>query len=119
MTQKFPILAREGWPHILIVLAAAVLVHSFAGGWWALPLWLLLAGGGLLLVAIFAAWAKFGRATLPFTSLLATPFYVLWKVPIYVAYFVRRQQAWVRTERDRPAVPPPAEQIPAPPEKTV
>jgi phosphatidylserine decarboxylase len=41
MTQKFPILAREGWPHILIVLAAAVLVHSFAGGWWALPLWVI------------------------------------------------------------------------------
>src|SRR6185436_19034256 len=41
MTQKFPILAREGWPHILIAIAAAAVVHYFVGSWWALPLWII------------------------------------------------------------------------------
>ncbi len=37
------ILAREGWPHVAIVGTAAVVVQMAAGGFWALPLWLLLA----------------------------------------------------------------------------
>ncbi|HKQ30620.1 MAG TPA: phosphatidylserine decarboxylase, partial [Burkholderiales bacterium] len=40
MTQGHPILAREGWLHVAIAIAAAVLVQYFAG-WWALPLWLI------------------------------------------------------------------------------
>ncbi len=37
---KHPLLAREGWAHIGIALAAAIGVHALAGGWWAAPLWL-------------------------------------------------------------------------------
>jgi hypothetical protein len=33
-------------------------------------------------------------------ALLATPLYILSKLPIYVAFLVKRQQQWVRTERD-------------------
>jgi phosphatidylserine decarboxylase len=38
-----PIIAREGWPFIGASLLAALLVHWFAGLWWALPVWLLVA----------------------------------------------------------------------------
>ena len=38
-----PIIAREGWPFIAASLAAAVAVHWLAGGWWAAPLWLVVA----------------------------------------------------------------------------
>jgi phosphatidylserine decarboxylase len=38
---KYPILAREGWVHIVVVIAAAALVHYLAGPWWALPLWVI------------------------------------------------------------------------------
>ena len=36
-----PIIAREGWPFLLIAFAAAVLVGIFAGWWWSVPVWLL------------------------------------------------------------------------------
>jgi len=38
-----PIIAREGWPFIAASVVAAGLVHWLAGGWWALPLWLVAA----------------------------------------------------------------------------
>jgi phosphatidylserine decarboxylase len=37
---SYPILAREGWVHTVIAIGAAAIVHYFAGGWWAAPLWL-------------------------------------------------------------------------------
>ena len=36
-----PLLAREGWPFVAAVLAAALVVTWFFG-WWSLPLWLVL-----------------------------------------------------------------------------
>jgi cellulose synthase/poly-beta-1,6-N-acetylglucosamine synthase-like glycosyltransferase len=65
-----------------------------------LPLQMLGVGGVLLLTAIATAWAKFGRKDLPATTLLAVPFYLLWKIPLYFAFLVRPQTKWVRTERD-------------------
>ncbi len=41
MTERQPILAREGWVHIGVAVGAAVLVQWLAGWVWALPLWLL------------------------------------------------------------------------------
>ena len=38
-----PIIAREGWPFIAASVAAALAVHWLAGGWWAAPLWLVVA----------------------------------------------------------------------------
>ncbi len=40
---KHPLLAREGWPHILIAGVLAVAVHFYAGGWVAIPFWIALA----------------------------------------------------------------------------
>jgi phosphatidylserine decarboxylase len=38
-----PIIAREGWPFIAASVAAAAAVHWLAGGWWAAPLWAIVA----------------------------------------------------------------------------
>lgn len=38
-----PYIAREGWPFIAASVAAAGITHWLAGGWWALPLWLIVA----------------------------------------------------------------------------
>lgn len=36
----YPVLAREGWMHVLIVVVLAALVHAWAGLLWAAPFWL-------------------------------------------------------------------------------
>jgi phosphatidylserine decarboxylase len=43
MTQdKHPLIAREGWPHIAVVLAVAIVAQYFGGFLAALPAWLIL-----------------------------------------------------------------------------
>ena len=56
--------------------------------------------GVFLLSGVFLAWFKFGRADLGFTNLLAIPFYILSKIPIYLKFLVKPQSRWLRTERD-------------------
>ncbi len=52
-------------------------------------------GGGTVL-----GWLRHGRAVVGARALLSVPGYVLWKIPLYVAFLVRRKQkAWERTER--------------------
>lgn len=83
----------------LTVTLLSVLAGFFTQFW--LPTALMLLEGGIILTAILAAWGKFGRADLPASTLLAVPFYVLWKIPLYVAFLVKPQTQWIRTERDR------------------
>ena len=39
---KYPLLAREGWTHVLIAAVAALVVQYYGGIFWALPLWVAL-----------------------------------------------------------------------------
>ena len=41
MSYPHPIIAREGWPFVAGSIAAAIVVHVWAGFWWAVPLWLI------------------------------------------------------------------------------
>ncbi|MEN9869737.1 MAG: hypothetical protein RLZZ171_720, partial [Cyanobacteriota bacterium] len=58
--------------------------------------------GGLLLTGVLLAWIKFGRADLPLKNLIAIPFYILGKIPIYLNFLVKPQSRWLKTERDLP-----------------
>lgn len=81
-----------------ITIGAALLMGMLAESW---TIAMILGLQGLLLIiSIIGAWAKFGRADLPAKTLLAIPFYILWKIPIYLAFLVRPQTKWIRTERD-------------------
>lgn len=87
---------------LLIVLQALLLIGSVI--WWQLggsflPAAILLIGGIAAALTIIAAWLKFGRALLSPKILILLPFYVLWKVPIYLKLLFAPQRSWVRTER--------------------
>jgi cellulose synthase/poly-beta-1,6-N-acetylglucosamine synthase-like glycosyltransferase len=49
--------------------------------------------------SILLAWAVRGRDLVRLTELLAVPWYIVAKVPIYLRFIVRRQKDWVRTDR--------------------
>ena len=82
-----------GWCGVAAVVAALTLADSW------LPAGLLLVGGAVAAVAGLFAWAAFGRAVLPPAALLAAPVYAVGKLPMYLAFLVRPQRAWVRTPR--------------------
>jgi len=80
------------------VTGSAVFAATLGASW--VPTIILVLEGLLIFISIVGAWAKFGRADLPMLTLLAVPFYVLWKIPLYFSFLLRRQTKWVRTERD-------------------
>jgi cellulose synthase/poly-beta-1,6-N-acetylglucosamine synthase-like glycosyltransferase len=78
-----------------LVALGAVALGASAG-----PLLLCLTGGALILIAVLSAWWRFGRHLLPARTLAAVPFYVLWKMPLYLGFFLRgRHGRWERTSR--------------------
>ena len=55
---------------------------------------------GLLMSAVLLAWHGWGRQLISIVDLLTIPFYVLAKIPLYLKFCIRRQKAWVRTDRN-------------------
>ncbi|MEO1673296.1 MAG: glycosyltransferase family 2 protein [Cyanobacteria bacterium J06631_2] len=66
------------------------------------PAFVITIAGAFLLSGVFLAWVKFGRTDLPLGNLIAIPFYILSKIPIYLKFLVKPQSRWLKTERDLP-----------------
>jgi len=64
------------------------------------PFFILMLGGLFIVSSILLSWAKFARNEIPLSTLLTVPFYIIWKIPIYLSFLLRREQKWVRTERN-------------------
>lgn len=91
-------------PLAALVLLLGVLLASCATLW--------LAGGSfwpfavaglsmtLLTAGVLVAWAGHARHLISGGELLALPWYVIRKIPLYVQLFTRRQVEWVRTKRN-------------------
>lgn len=90
-------------PLSLLALGGALLWALCAGAWWigasAAPWLIATLALGSLAGAVFCAWHRHGRARLKARTLLAAPFYAVRKLPLYLAFWTRREQEWVRTER--------------------
>lgn len=82
----------------IAVMGGALLAGALGVSW--IPAIVLAIEGLLIFLSIVGAWAKFGRTDLPVLTLLAVPSYVLWKIPLYLAFLVRPQTKWIRTARD-------------------
>lgn len=85
---------------LYVVIAIAITLFYCVYSIWQ-PFVFIALSGLLLLGAILTAWIGFGRQELPIQRLLLAPIYLIWKIPIYINFFVQPQKEWVRTERDR------------------
>ena len=93
---------------VLLLLTAGVMacIAPVTAVTW-FPAIALLAAAVAVIGCVLLVWLKYGRQTLPASSLSAVASYVLWKVPMYVAFVFRPEKKWVRTERTTSASPLP------------
>ncbi len=91
-------------PLALLVLSLGIIVALAAVSWLddgpVVPLVISCSAMGSLAAAVIAGWTVFCRQQVPLVALLAAPLYIAAKLPIYLAFLVKRQQQWVRTGRD-------------------
>ncbi len=92
-------------PPLALLVMGLVIFSAIAAVPWlddgsALPLLISCSATTALGAAVIAGWASFCRQQVPLVALLAAPLYIAAKLPIYLAFLVKRQQQWVRTERD-------------------
>ncbi len=91
-------------PLASLVLALAAVTAVDAVGWFggagAAATGIAAVAWGMLFAGVLGAWFREGRKVVSVTDLLALPFYVFGKIPVYVRLFTKRQVDWVRTRRD-------------------
>lgn len=83
------------WLGVMMLL---ILLAGLTGQW--LPGIVLGCIGLLMGIAILMSWYRFGRHQIPGKALLTAPLYILWKIPLYIAFIVKPESQWVRTQRD-------------------
>ena len=86
------------WLAMAVITGSAAIFTSVA----LLPAIIIGVAGIFLFGGVLLAWVKFGRFDLPLKNLLAIPFYVLSKIPIYLKFLIKPQSRWLKTERDLP-----------------
>ena len=79
---------------LLLSMALAWLTHSTALAWTEGTLTLLFAG------AVLQARRAYGQDLVSLAELATVPAYIARKLPMYARFLTKRQQRWVRTERD-------------------
>lgn len=85
---------------LLVTTALSVSAAWFAYSGATLPLWLAAVALSMSATAVLLAWNSQGRKVISLRDLACAPLYVLWKIPLYLKFLVKRQGAWVRTRRD-------------------
>lgn len=92
---------------LYLLTLSALLAVTVAGAWFwpGLQAAALLAASGALALglAVGLAWRTWGRRLLGPRELLALPVYALWKIPVYLGYFLGERPGWTRTRREREA----------------
>lgn len=80
------------------VMAILIGLAGLTGQW--LPVMILGSIGVLMGIAISMSWYRFGRHQISGKVLLTAPLYILWKIPVYIAFIIKPESQWVRTQRD-------------------
>ena len=53
-----------------------------------------------LMLLLGLTWLRFGREQISGARLLLIPFYIAWKLPIYIGALLQPERRWIRTDRD-------------------
>ena len=85
---------------VVALVALAALACLSAAGASLLPLTALAMALALAVVSIALAWLAGGHRYLSARALALLPFYLIWKIPIYLRFVTARQLGWNRTPRD-------------------
>jgi cellulose synthase/poly-beta-1,6-N-acetylglucosamine synthase-like glycosyltransferase len=86
----------------VLTLGSALVLASLAALFWppfVAAASVLLIAALAVLTAVGLAWWRYGRRLLSAVELLTTPLYAVWKLPVYLAYALKRRSGWVRTKR--------------------
>lgn len=94
----------------LLIPPLSLLVMIVAGAWAFGVMWGLVFGYWgyastsfwylmVLMISIVAIWLAHGRHIVSSKQMLHIPVYILSKIMVYVAYMVRKQTKWIRTDR--------------------
>lgn len=91
-------------PPLALLVVVIALAAVIGGGAWALgagpwPMMISALMLAALLVAVALSHLRFVREMIPLSALAAAPMYVLWKLPLWLKFLVKRQTRWQRTER--------------------
>jgi hypothetical protein len=62
--------------------------------------WVAISGFCALSLSVIIGWLFYGRNLLSVRELLTTPLYALWKLPVYIAFFMKKRSVWKRTDRN-------------------
>jgi hypothetical protein len=71
-----------------------------------LPAEAILTAGTVFLITLLAAWTRFAGLRTTLRALVMAPAYVLWKGPLYIAWFRNREKSWRKTSREAEPAPP-------------
>ena len=82
---------------LIVMLSIAMLLAFFTANF--IPFVLMMLLTAVFAIAALIAWYKFGQEIVAFKVLSGIPFYILRKIPLYVAFLLKRQRDWVKTER--------------------
>ena len=85
-----------------IVIMGTVLLATIFTSISFVPVIIVGIAGVFLISGLLCAWIKFGRSDISLKNLVAIPFYILGKIPIYLKFLVKPQSRWLKTERDLP-----------------
>ena len=81
-----------------ITTVLAIILGILSGAW--MPTFVFGLVGLLIFTSIVGSWFKYGRKTISGLVLLSIPFYILWKIPLYIAFLIKPQKLWIKTKRD-------------------
>jgi cellulose synthase/poly-beta-1,6-N-acetylglucosamine synthase-like glycosyltransferase len=91
-------------PLAALVLTLVTLLLLNTAWWFATgnvqPLFVSVLAAALVVLSVTLAWTREGRRIVSLGEMLALPWYVAAKIPVYIRLFTKRQVEWVRTKRD-------------------